>query len=93
MKPKDLICVVGAPVKTAIEIPLVVSMVVVFSGILVFLTIAGRMFIHDHFPVLFRISDTAEIISMGIFVGGIIFMFFSQRTRENYRACKEYWSK
>lgn len=106
MKSKDLICIIGAPVKTAVEVLEVPFLFICIIGVLSAITgaVFGVIYIiyfgEVYLRILFHISHdtTIEILEVAsIIVGGILIykgiMKFIYRTKQNYDACKEYWNE
>jgi len=95
MKAKNMICVVGAPVKTVAEVIFVI-LSVVFGGIIIFISCwlfgnyYGRYF-HVSFPFL----NYVFIGMIGVMILGVVIklcMAFYRRTEKNYYRCKKYWN-
>lgn len=93
MKAKDLICVVGAPAKTAVEgvgiITAVGAVVGVIFGIIYLIAnaLSDSMASLIGSAVLYLYFGGASLLLLGVFA-----YCFVERTKDNYGACKEYWS-
>jgi hypothetical protein len=94
MKPKDLICIVGAPVKTAVEIPLIIAtttiVLAVLASVILIFGVLIRVWLHDH--INFHFPDWAPILIPLAVIALAITAGFIQRTQHNYNACKTYWN-
>ena len=93
MKPKDVICIVGAPIKTTAEIVLGIAVACFGIGGVFLIVVLLENYFHG---MKFFISDKHVAWIVFGFIGSILglipTLFFIGRTHDNYLACKKYWN-